>query len=158
MLEEPEGWSWVQAKMEGVLAGMAAPLIGITSLAIGADSMFAELVLRQGGAVEVVVPFPEYEQKFQHRSSERYRHLLEAASRVTVLRRRRSDEESYFEAGKRVVDLAEFLLAVWDGEPARGLGGTADIVRYATQQRKEVIHLDPVKRMVTELKPPTLVR
>ena len=49
--------------------------------------------------------------------------------------------------------MAELLLAVWDGLPAKGLGGTADIVTYATQQRKEVIHLDPCKRLVTRLKP-----
>jgi hypothetical protein len=28
---------------------------------------------------------------------------------------------------------AEVLIAVWDGLPARGLGGTADVVAYAKQ-------------------------
>jgi hypothetical protein len=35
------------------------------------------------------------------------------------------------EGGKVVVDRAEVLIAVWDGLPARGLGGTADVVAYA---------------------------
>ena len=26
------------------------------------------------------------------------------------------------------------LVAVWDGQPARGLGGTADVVAYARQR------------------------
>jgi hypothetical protein len=153
-LEDPQGWNWVRAELGRVLADLDLPLVGLTSLAVGADSMFAELVLLQGGSFEAILPFPEYEQKFHARNRERYQHLLETASRVTILRRKRSDEESYFEAGKRVVDMAELLLAVWDGLPAKGLGGTADIVTYATQQRKEVIHLDPCKRLVTRLKPP----
>jgi hypothetical protein len=153
-LEDSQGWNWAWAEMERVLADLSAPLIGFTSLAIGADSVFAELILRKGGSFEAILPFPEYEQRFHAQNRKRYRHLLEAASRVTVLRRKRSDEESYFEAGKRVVDLAELLLAVWDGQPAKGLGGTADIVRYATLRRKEVIHLDPCRQLVTRLKSP----
>ena len=29
---------------------------------------------------------------------------------------------AFFEAGKRVVDESDWLVAVWDGQPARGLG------------------------------------
>jgi hypothetical protein len=32
-----------------------------------------------------------------------------------------------------VVEASELLVAVWDGEPARGLGGTADVVAYARE-------------------------
>lgn len=153
-LEEPQGWDWVKAEMSGLLAGLPEPLIGITSLAAGADSLFAELVLQYNGSLEAVIPFTGYEQKFQGHDREKYRQLFDRASRVTVLQQRRSDEESYFEAGKMVVDLAELLCAVWDGEPARGLGGTGDVVGYATQKQKDIIRLDPVKRLVTRSKPP----
>jgi hypothetical protein len=34
-------------------------------------------------------------------------------------------------AGEKVVDLSDTLLAVWDGLPAKGYGGTADVVTYA---------------------------
>lgn len=30
-----------------------------------------------------------------------------------------------------LVGMADRLLAVWDGKPARGFGGTADVVAYA---------------------------
>jgi hypothetical protein len=33
-----------------------------------------------------------------------------------------------------MVDHADELYAVWDGQPARGYGGTADVVAYARQR------------------------
>ncbi len=41
-------------------------------------------------------------------------------------------------AGRAVADRSDLLLAVWDGAPAAGLGGTADIVRYAEERGKAV--------------------
>ncbi|MDX3103586.1 hypothetical protein [Nonomuraea angiospora] len=34
-------------------------------------------------------------------------------------------------ASARMLDDAEVLFAVWDGQPARGYGGTADVVAEA---------------------------
>lgn len=62
-----------------------------------------------------------------------------------------SDEESYFEAGKTVVNTIDFLIAVWDGKPSRGLGGTADVVEYAQECYKRVVHLNPIICTVDEL-------
>src|SRR5207249_3115697 len=108
------------------------------------------LILQQGGSLEAVVPFPEYEQAFPARERNRYRALLDAASAITVLEKRRSKQESYLAAGKKVVDATDLLLAVWDGKPARGLGGTADVIEYARQELKQIIRLDPISRSVTK--------
>jgi hypothetical protein len=45
-----------------------------------------------------------------------------------------STERAHLAAGQVVVDRSERLVAVWDGKPARGIGGTADIVSYARQK------------------------
>jgi hypothetical protein len=42
--------------------------------------------------------------------------------------------EAYWAAGQRIVGLADVLLAVWDGTPSRGVGGTADVVAFAGQR------------------------
>ncbi|MEO5877101.1 MAG: hypothetical protein ABIQ26_19070, partial [Streptosporangiaceae bacterium] len=47
-------------------------------------------------------------------------------------------DEAYLVAGHRVVKRSDLLLAVWDGRPAGGLGGTADIVAYARDRGTEV--------------------
>ena len=148
-LEDPQAWDWVRANMRELLAITDRPLNGITCLAIGADSVFAEVVLEHNGSIEAVLPFPECDLKLQAHEREAHHRLLDRASRVTVLEKKSSDEESYLEAGKRVVDDAELIFAVWDGKPARGLGGTADIVRYALGKGKEIIHLNPIEHSVT---------
>jgi hypothetical protein len=41
-------------------------------------------------------------------------------------------------ASKLMIDTADELYAVWDGRPARGYGGTADVVAYAHELGKPV--------------------
>ena len=40
------------------------------------------------------------------------------------------------------VDGSDVLIAVWDGEPARGRGGTAEVVAYARSLGKPVVLID----------------
>jgi hypothetical protein len=132
-----------------LLTRLPGPIMGITCLAVGADSLFAELVLQHSGSLEAVIPFPEYEHELQIHERVRYRELLAMVSTITVLEKKPSKEESYFEAGKKVVDTAELLLAVWDKKPAKGVGGTGDVVEYASHRQKDIICIDPIDRLVT---------
>ena len=114
-------------------------LWGITSLAIGADQVFAELVLRAGGNLHVVIPSARYEKTFSaDEELTRYETLLNAAAEIERLQFDEPAEEAFFAAGRRVVDLCHTLLAVWDGQPSRGLGGTADVVKYAQSSGRQV--------------------
>lgn len=151
-LREPAGWNWVKRELDGLLASSASPLVGITSLAVGADQLFADAVLEHRGSLEVVIPFAGYEFAFSSgREREEYARLLQRALRKEVLEKHGSDEEAYFASGKRMVDQSDLLIAVWDGLPASGLGGTGDVVSYAMQQGKRIIHLNPITQEVAEL-------
>lgn len=148
-LAHNSAWAWVRGELAAVIGRLAGPLIGISSLAAGADQIFADLVLRRGGTLEVVIPFAGYAEKFLRRSDLReYERLLRAASVVETLRRSGSEAEAYMEAGRRVVNYSDLLLAVWDGRPAGGLGGTADVVAYAARRKRRIIHLNPLARAV----------
>jgi hypothetical protein len=148
-LPTSEAWSWVRGELDRILPAVSSPLVGVSSLAIGADQVFAEAILAHGGSLEAVVPFPEYEERFRAKADRNaYRALLQQASRREVLPRAGSDEESYYAAGCFVVDVSDLLIAIWDGEPARGRGGTADIVRYAERVGKHILHLNPMNRQV----------
>jgi hypothetical protein len=57
--------------------------------------------------------------------------LLKCCGERVELTRERTHEEAYYAAGRYIVDHADRLIAVWDGDPPRGLGGTADVVDYA---------------------------
>lgn len=143
-LDDTSQWPWVETEMTRLLSDAPKPLTGLTSLAIGADQLFAEVVLRRGGVLAVVLPFARYELTFDDGPDrERFRHLVERASSVEVLEPTGSQQEAYLSAGKRVVDESDWVLAIWDGKPAAGLGGTADIVGYALSRKKHVIHMDP---------------
>jgi len=115
-------------------------LVGYTSLAAGADQLFARLLVEAHGELRVVVPSAGYEQTFNDDgvALEQFRDLLQKAGEVEHLPFDRPTEEAFFAAGQRVVDCCERLIAVWDGKPARGLGGTADIVSYANTVGKAV--------------------
>jgi len=149
-LRDPAGWEWVGRELLTCLAPLPPRVVGVTSLAIGADTVFAEAVLRLGGALKVVVPFAGYEERFDEgRERERYLSLLGRAASVEVLRAEVTEQEAYFAAGRRVVDISSLLLLVWDGRPAAGLGGTGDIAAYARRERKAVVHINPETRTVT---------
>jgi hypothetical protein len=150
-LKESSNWEWVRVEIDNLLSQLPPPLTGVTSLAIGADQLFAKAVLKHGGLLEAVIPFAGYERTFSEgHDREEYGHLLKRASKIEVLEKRGSDEEAYFAAGKRMVDLSDLLIAVWDGKPAAGLGGTGDVVQYAIHERKKTIHINPITHKITE--------
>lgn len=146
--QQLENAEWVGAELLKILRSHEAPLRGITSLAKGADQLFAEAVLECGGKLEVIVPFEGYADEFDEQARRVYQRLLAQASGVDTLPGASSNEESYLCAGKTVVDRASLMIAVWDGKPAGGLGGTADIVAYAQQRSKPFIQINPESKTV----------
>jgi hypothetical protein len=57
--------------------------------------------------------------------------LAEATTIVHNLDYVESNSESHMAASMLMLSLVSELVAVWDGRPARGYGGTADVVREA---------------------------
>lgn len=51
----------------------------------------------------------------------------------------------YRRAGETVVESCEILLAIWDGKPPRGRGGTAEIVEFALALERLVLWIDPTQ-------------
>jgi hypothetical protein len=47
------------------------------------------------------------------------------------------------DASRRIVSDADILLPVWDGQPARAWGGTADVVAYAREGNVPVVIIWP---------------
>jgi hypothetical protein len=125
--------AWIEVRIrEILLAHRDTGLVGIGALAAGADQLFARCVLDLGGSLEVVVPCAGYETAFGSVDDRRaYEAALAAATTVRRLPYPAPSQEAFMAAGEAVAQRCELLLAVWDGLPARGLGGTADVVRYA---------------------------
>lgn len=106
----------------------------LTSLAEGADRVVARRVLaRNGGTIEALLPLEvdDYEADFADEASiDDFRSLLADAERTEVVTGP-TRTAAYEAAGFAVVDRSEALVALWDGQPARGPGGTAHVVARA---------------------------
>ncbi len=122
-----------------VLARQHGPFTGMTSLAEGADQLFAELVLKAGGSLHAVIPARGYETTFSGHALDTYHRLLGAATETTRLPFEAPDEAAFHAAGTYIVEHCDLLVAVWDGRPARGLGGTGDAVAHARALGREVL-------------------
>lgn len=120
----------IEAQLDRIAAG-DSDLIGLSCLADGADQLFAAAVLDRGGSLDVIVPAEEYREGLPEAAQSQYDALLSRASGVHRCLHRESTAESHMDASRYMVDHADYLLAVWDGEPARAFGGTADVVLYA---------------------------
>lgn len=109
-------------------------LIGVSALADGADQIFARAVLDVGGQLEVIVPATRYRDGLPESAHAAYDTLLSAASKVDHLSYHESTEEAHMAASRAMLDKTDRLFAVWDGKPARGYGGTADVVTEARER------------------------
>lgn len=112
----------------------AGGVIGLTCLADGADQLFAEAVLAAGGVIEVILPAERHRLDLPAQAWPAHDRLLRRACSVDPLPYAVPTPEAHMAAGRRLVDRCDRLVAVWDGAPARGLGGTADVVTYARQR------------------------
>lgn len=141
--------AWVRQVLADQIAREDATL-GLTSLALGTDQLFAEVLLDRGVPYEAIIPSAGYEKTFVSSARAHFEYLLAQAMRVDRLPYGEPTEASFFAAGRVVVSRCSLLLAVWDGEPARGLGGTGDVVELARQQGRRWIHINPQQRSIRE--------
>lgn len=149
-LEKADQWPWVERALHTELAKLTPPLVGVTSLAIGADQAFARAILERGGKLVAILPFQDIERTFPSELLPSYRSLVAQAT-VETLNMPGNDDDAYVAAGHRVVNSSDVMLAVWDGKPQQSRGGTADIVSYATRRGVLVIHINPEARSVRRL-------
>ncbi|MEU9164619.1 hypothetical protein AB0D29_30645 [Streptomyces sp. NPDC048424] len=129
----------VENGLRAVLGGHDGPLEAFSSLAEGADQMFAAIALECGAGLTVVIPSGDYEDGFEGAEAlARYRWLKRRATQEVRMDFARSTDEAYYAAGTYIADSCDRLVAVWDGQPARGHGGTGEIVAYARALGKPV--------------------
>ena len=120
------------------------PLMLVSSLAEGADRLFVQVGREEPfrGVLEAVLPLPrdEYRRDFADpRSGREFDELLRSAEAVRLApgaegiepRVPGGRDHAYAIAARAVVAGSDVLVAVWDGDPARGPGGTGETVAVA---------------------------
>jgi len=120
--------------------------IGIGSAAIGADIIVAEACILLGLPVRIVLPC-SVDGMLAVTPTEHKATVARvcAASEVTPAISHRIDTHpDYVAVAKEIASKADVLIAVWDGSPARGPGGTAEVVRLSEQLGTPIIRINPV--------------
>lgn len=118
-------------------------LTGISCLARGADSIFAQAILDSGGKLEVVLPSPNYrEKKVKSDHAPVFDRLIAEADIVHTLPFENVDRDAYEAANEELVSGCDQLFAVWDGQ-ASGRSGTATVVEYARSRNIPVTVIWP---------------
>ncbi|MFB7672514.1 hypothetical protein ACFC26_14005 [Kitasatospora purpeofusca] len=118
--------------MPSSLAGEdTSELTVVSCIADGPDAWIAELALDRGARLEVVVPAQRYREGLPEWHHPVYDRLLRDASEQHRTGRVESDEAAHMAGSELLVGRVDRLIAVWDGLPARGFGGTADVVAHA---------------------------
>ncbi|WP_431969458.1 hypothetical protein [Nocardia sp. bgisy134] len=109
-------------------------LVGVSCLAPGADSIFADVVLALGGRLNVVLPAQHYRDRAV--PAERvavFDDLLARAASVRVMPYAEPSPVAYRAANNAVLTDITRLVAVWDGSGG-DTGSTADAVDAARRR------------------------
>jgi hypothetical protein len=117
----------------------------VTPIAEGADQIAAEIALELGWDLEAILPF----NRNAYRASladdgarARFDALLERSCCVLELPGNRDNGlEAYVMTGRATVAHCDILIAVWDGLPPRGRGGTGEVVQLAITRGTAIVHI-----------------
>ncbi|MGH3826424.1 MAG: hypothetical protein ACRDQX_04510 [Pseudonocardiaceae bacterium] len=134
----PHSAQLIDTALRAALAEYGDCVTGVTALADGADQLFARAVLDQGGQIEAIVPAAHYRDGLRRQSRAEYDDLIGQATTVHRLDYTESTPEAHMAASELMISMVSELLAVWDHQPARGYGGTADVVTRAHDRGRRV--------------------
>jgi hypothetical protein len=162
----------VLAEVDRVREGVAAALAHIeqtfpgrkltivSALAEGADRIVVQEALKKPGAeLEVILPMPraDYLRDFSTRESRReFEELMGRGRILRELSLRAERAACYKEAGSSILERSHVVLAVWDGKPEQGLGGTGAIVALARAKGLPIVWIHAGNRVPGTLEPTSL--
>ncbi|MEO6995140.1 MAG: hypothetical protein ABI273_16150 [Lacunisphaera sp.] len=119
--------------------------IALSSAAAGADLLFIRSArgLKMGWEASLPLPLIDFQRDFPPQEWPEVKALIDQAEHLEVTMESGSREDSYLAGGLDIVNRCDVLLVVWDGQPARGKGGTADVVAYARAKGRPLLILNP---------------
>ncbi len=114
---------------------------GVSSAAAGGDLLFAETCIHLGLPLRILLPMPkeQFRKDFDGPTWKRVEDVLRLAMSVEVTGGEQDRDARYYECGIETVLQSRLLLALWDGEPSRGLGGTEQIVSFAKIEGRPIV-------------------
>lgn len=132
----------LEAGLEEVVRRLEAAFPGqwtvVSALAEGSDRLVAHrLLAREGTRLVAVLPLArdDYENDFETEASrQEFRDLLARADEVVEVAPGAGRDEAYEAGGRAMLERADVLVAIWDGQGAQGRGGTGGVVAEARER------------------------
>lgn len=117
----------------------------VSPIADGADQIGAEVALELGWELQAILPFERsaYRASLSNQGArERFDQLLARSTCLLELPGNPIDSlDAYVMTGRATVAHCDVLIAVWDGLPPRGRGGTGEVVQLALTRGTAIIHV-----------------
>jgi hypothetical protein len=117
----------------------------VSPVADGADQIAAEVALELGWELQAIMPFSRDVYRASLADDEgrqRFDALLGRATCCLELPGDPHDSlDAYIMTGRATVSHCDVLIAVWDGKPPRGRGGTGEVVQLALTRGTAIVHV-----------------
>ena len=129
---------------------MRTPVLDVISpLAEGADRIVAREARALGQRLTALLPFArrDYETTFgDATTTAEFRTLWKVADERVILNGyRKRAEAGYVAVGMLTLARSDFIITIWDGEPAQGRGGTPEILQNAIEWGIPIIWINAKK-------------
>lgn len=138
---QSDTWQWIRSNLAETFTRVKPKEI-VTGMALGVDTVAAEVAMALQIPFVAAVPFPGQEAKWSDAQQEHYRMLLSYASEVVTVDKGPYSPYLLQKRNEFMVNQADLLVAVWTGFK----GGTRNCVEYALKKNVPVWRLDPNTR------------
>lgn len=134
-------WLWVRERTTESLQRIKPEKV-ISGMALGFDTVAAEVAVTLEIPFIAAVPFPGQEKSWPEDSQQHYNMLLALADDVVYVSPENNHGGIYQIRNEWMVDRADMVLACWNGFK----GGTRNCIEYALKKEVPVWRMDPTTR------------
>ena len=124
----------IRRELDLIASTVKGEPVGIASAAAGSDLLFLDACREAGLRTVVVLPFSRERFAADFDDPEEWRHACRCMDEAWWLEVSPGGEDApaaYHVTAREVLEISDRMLFLWDGQPARGLGGTAESVKEA---------------------------
>ncbi len=140
---QSENWQWIRRELSNIFDKVKPPRIN-TGMALGVDTVAAEVALGMQIPFLACIPCKGQESKWNKDQQRHYFELLDYADAEVLVTDSDYKPELMQVRNEYMVDNADLVVAVWNGFK----GGTRNCVEYALKNQVPVWRIDPKTRRV----------
>src|SRR5258708_9084404 len=132
-------YEFVSNSIERVLTDLK-PSNAISGMAIGSDTIAAEVCLKLNIPLILAIPFRGQELRWPKEAQEKYNQILKQAKKLEYISPEGYSAWKMQTRNEWIVNNCDILIGIFNGERS---GGTFRCIQFAKKQKKKIIIIDP---------------